>query len=397
MSYGIVRIQKMASSSVKGIEIHDRREKDGISHTNKDIDWNRSKDNYDLHPAQNANFNQAVKNRIDQLKLPRAVRKDAIVMAQALVTSDHQFFENLSPEKTRQFFEDSYKFFCDRYGKENVISATVHMDEHTPHMHLNFVPVTEDGRLSARELFARANLRDLQDRHHEQVSRAYGLDRGERGSKAKHLDVIDYKLTTKAQELYEIATRSEDLQKNVDALEAKSQALEAKIDISQSFYCEIEKLPRGKINLFNKIEYTPEDAKTLLRAAKGYAFEKARSEGLEKAVENLTVKTSFSYAEKLEGEILRLRADLDASKKQAAKVPDLEQCCEKLKEQLQGFREFYDDLKLNILERVSDKDRKRISEELIPKWAQPQFEKDMTKLLDDLLTPKKGKSWDLER
>ena len=48
MSYGIIRIQKMTAGSCKGIEIHDRREKEGISHTNKDIDWERTKNNYDL-------------------------------------------------------------------------------------------------------------------------------------------------------------------------------------------------------------------------------------------------------------------------------------------------------------------------------------------------------------
>lgn len=385
MSYGIVRIQKMTSSSVKGIEIHDRREKDGISHTNKDIDWDRSKDNYDLHQAQNANFNQAVKNRIDQLQLPRAVRKDAIVMAQALVTSDHQFFENLSPEKTRQFFEDSYKFFCDRYGKENVISATVHMDERTPHMHLNFVPVTEDGRLSARELFARANLRDLQDRHHEQVSRAYGLDRGERGSKAKHLDVIDYKLTTKAQELYEIATRSEGLQKNVDALEAKSQALEAKIDKNTEYITLESRLPRGKESAFgNKVILTQEEMKLLRETAMSFYKAKIYAQEQTAIADQLKSSTSYAHLQQLEQTVAGLRDELDASNKQAAKVPDLEQRCEKLQEQLQGFRDFYDDLQLNILERVSDKDRKWLDEAVIPKWAQPQFEKHMDALIKEL-------------
>lgn len=422
MSVGIVRVAKMTSGSVKGIEIHDRREKEGVSHSNPDIDWERTKQNYDLHQAQNTNFNQAVKNRVAELNLPRAVRKDAIVMSQVLVTSEHKFFEGLSQEQQRQFFKDSYDFLVERYGRENIISATVHMDERTPHMHFNFVPVTDDGRLAAKSVLTRKSLIEQQTAFYEKVGVRYGLDRGmtkqeriEKGVDRKNMtmpeykaymaskqkleleiDELSHKLTEKAQEVYISTTKLEGLQRESKALEAKSQALETKIDISQSFYCEIEKLPRGKINLFNKIEYTPEDAKTLLRAAKGYAFEKARSEGLEKAVENLTVKTSFSYAEKLEGELLRLRADLDASKKQAAKAPDLEQRCAKLQEQLQGFREFYDDLQLNILERVSDKDRKRISEELIPKWAQPQFEKDMSKLLDDLL-PKKSKSYDMER
>ena len=203
MSYGIVRIQKFTKGSVKGIEIHDRREKmtDETSHTNPDIDWDRSHLNYDLHPDQNQNFYQAVKNRIHQLDLPRAVRKDAIVMAQVLVTSDHDFFECLTDDEQKKFFEDSYLFLADRYGMENIVSATVHLDEKTPHMHINMVPVTDDGRLSAKSVFTPASLINLQDRFHEQVGQEFGLDRGERGGKKKHLSVIDYKIATAADEL----------------------------------------------------------------------------------------------------------------------------------------------------------------------------------------------------
>lgn len=160
MSYGIVRVQKFSSGSVKGIEIHDRREKEGVSHTNKDIDWSKTDQNYDLHPAQNSSFQKAVKNRISQLRLPKAVRKDAVVMAQVLVTSDYEFFEWMPPQEIQKFFSDSYDFLAKRYGTENIISATVHLDERTPHMHFNFVPVTTDGRLSAKDILTRKNLID---------------------------------------------------------------------------------------------------------------------------------------------------------------------------------------------------------------------------------------------
>lgn len=223
MSYGIVRVQKMSSGSVKGIQIHDKREKDH-SHTNPDIDFSRSKENYDLCPKQNENFTKAVKERIDQLDLKRAVRKDAVVMAQIIVTSDSDFFNRLydadcaelaeashdaylgmgytprkkvEPKDTRrQFFEDAYKFLSDRYGAENVISATVHMDERTPHMHFNFVPVTRDGRLSAKDVLTKTQLIDQQTAFYEQVGVKYGLERGERkdsGKRRVHLETAEYK------------------------------------------------------------------------------------------------------------------------------------------------------------------------------------------------------------
>ena len=196
VSYGICRVQKFGRGSVKGIEIHDRREKEGISHTNKDIDWDRTHLNYDLHEPNNDNYIRAVKTRIEQLQLARAPRKDAVVMAQVLVTSDCNYFKGLNKEQQSAFFKDSYRFLCDRYGADNVISATVHLDERTPHMHFNFVPVTKDGRLSAKSIFTKSSLREQQTAFYEQVGKKYGLQRGVEGSTAQHLETAELKLKT---------------------------------------------------------------------------------------------------------------------------------------------------------------------------------------------------------
>ena len=221
MSYGIVRIQKMTAGAVKGIEIHDRREKEGISHTNKDIDWTRTHENYDLHPDQNQNFNRAIKERISQLNLKRAVRKDAIVMVQCLVTSDRSFFENLSEDETKQFFQKSYEFLCQKYGNENVISATVHMDEKTPHMHFNFVPVTDDGRLSAKSIFRyRSDLGKLHDDFYASIGKSYGLERGEQsdGEFKKHLDTEKFKKQTLNQEITKLTEQKKQLKSELKNL-----------------------------------------------------------------------------------------------------------------------------------------------------------------------------------
>ena len=231
MSVGIVRVAKMTSGSVKGIEIHDRREKD-ISHTNKDIDWERTKENYDLHPDQNRNFYQTIKERISELNLPKAVRKDAVVMAQVLVTSDHDFFKGLNKEQQEQFFKDSYNFLAERYGKENVVSATVHLDEKTPHMHFNFVPVTADGRLSAKSILTRQSLIEQQTAFYEQVGKDHGLNRGqtkaeriEKGDYRKNMTMPEYKAYTAELERVkeQVATLTQTEQK---ALESVSKAQE---------------------------------------------------------------------------------------------------------------------------------------------------------------------------
>ncbi len=226
MSYGIVRVQKMSGGSVKGIEIHDRREKDGGSHTNKDIDWARVELNYDLCEKQNENFNRAVKERITELNLSKAVRKDAVVMAQVLVTSEHNFFEGLSKEHQEQFFKDSYNFLINRYGKENVISATVHLDETTPHMHFNFVPVTADGRLSAKSVLTRQSLIEQQTAFYEQVGKAYGLERGIQGGKKTHLETAQLKERTALENAQRVTERTDTLSQACVALEGKIERLE---------------------------------------------------------------------------------------------------------------------------------------------------------------------------
>ena len=79
MGCGIVRIQKFSANTVGGIRIHDKRLKQGTSHSNPDIDWSRTKLNYNLAPDQN--YHKAIKQRISSLNLKKAVRKDAVVMA----------------------------------------------------------------------------------------------------------------------------------------------------------------------------------------------------------------------------------------------------------------------------------------------------------------------------
>jgi hypothetical protein len=228
MSYGIVRIQKFTAGSVKGIQIHDHRQKNH-SHTNSDIDWKKTKDNYTLKGS--LSFRIAVNERIKHLDLKKAVRKDAVVMAQCLVTSDKQFFDKLNIEQRDDFFNKAYDWITDRYGNENIISATVHLDEKTPHMHVNFVPVTSDGRLCAKDLLNRNELNRLHDDFYKDVGSTFGLERGEtRDQKKKHLSVEEYKLGTQRNQLKEqligLNVNKINLKRQEDELEKQKQTYE---------------------------------------------------------------------------------------------------------------------------------------------------------------------------
>ena len=196
MPYGIVRVQKIKMSGIRGIQIHDERLA-GHSNTNPDIDFSRSAENSSIwEEGDNETFYCKVKRRLDSLDTKRAIRKDAVVMVQVLITSDNTFFEGKSRGEIIDFFQNAGDFLEERFGEENIISSTIHFDEHTPHMHMNFVPVTADGRLCAKEIITPKQLRALHDDFYKQVGKKYGLKRGEpesAGKRRKHYETAIYK------------------------------------------------------------------------------------------------------------------------------------------------------------------------------------------------------------
>src|SRR5699024_442404 len=104
------------------------------------------------------------------------------------VTSDRDFFEQLDPGEQKRFFEESYKLFSERYGKQNIAYATVHNDEQTPHMHLGVVPM-RDGKLQGKNVFNRQELLWLQDKFPEHMKKqGFELKRGETGPDRKHIE-----------------------------------------------------------------------------------------------------------------------------------------------------------------------------------------------------------------
>ena len=86
---------------------------------------------------------------------------------------DKDFFDKLSPADERKFFEESLKFTQEYFGEKNIFSAIIHKDETTPHMHINLVPITKEGKLSAKEVVGnRKDLEQMQDKFFQKVSQA---------------------------------------------------------------------------------------------------------------------------------------------------------------------------------------------------------------------------------
>lgn len=190
VGYAVVHMMKIKSGAVGGIQSHNNREHE--PKTNPDVDMSRSEDNYDLISCDN--YKRSIKEKLSNLvESSRAVRKDAVVVCNFIVTSDNETMNALGTDRQREFFQDSVKWFSDRYGADRVLNATVHMDEATPHLHIGVMPITQDGRLSAKAIFTKTEMKAIQTEFARDVGEKYGLERGVEGSERTHLSEARFK------------------------------------------------------------------------------------------------------------------------------------------------------------------------------------------------------------
>lgn len=193
MSYVVARMTKYKSGNLGGAYRHNERI--FKQHSNKDIDIERSHLNYELTDRDRSmSYEKQIKNYIDENKISkRAIRKDAVLCDEWIITSDKDFFAKLTPEETKRFFETSKNYFAENYGLENIAYASVHLDENTPHMHMGIVPMKQ-GKLSSKSIFNREELKKIQDELPKYLSQyGFHLQRGELDSTKKHLSTQEYK------------------------------------------------------------------------------------------------------------------------------------------------------------------------------------------------------------
>ncbi len=227
-------MEKYKRGDIVGIERENERDENYKSTKNPQIDKARTHLNYHTLPYEKK-YLSFIDERIKELAPKRKIKDDAVLITSFILGSDKEFFDGISPEMQKQFFSDCTEFFTERYGKENVVSAVVHLDESTPHLHFNLMPVT-GGRLCAKELFDRAALRELQTDFYEIVGKKYGLKRGKEGSTAKHLDTVAFKtkkMTEAAEEKIREAEEAQTAAKPVkELLESYESAKSGKIPFS---------------------------------------------------------------------------------------------------------------------------------------------------------------------
>ena len=188
--HAILRFEKHKGNPARPLEAHHERQKEQYA-SNPDIDTSRSKYNFHIVKPE-GRYYHFIQSRIEQAGC--RTRKDSTRFVDTLITASPEFFKGKSPKEIQAFFQRAADFLIGRVGRENIVSAVVHMDEKTPHLHLTFVPLTRDNRLCAKEIIGNwANLTKWQDDFHAYMVEKYpDLERGESASKTgrKQMSVV---------------------------------------------------------------------------------------------------------------------------------------------------------------------------------------------------------------
>ena len=216
--YGILRFAKYKGPEIGQIEAHNERAKESYA-SNPDIDTNRSKLNYNL-------LTPPLKYRAEAERQIREAgcrtRKDSVRLVETLITASPEFFQGKSQKEIRSYFERALEFMKTKQDPNTFISAVVHMDEKTPHMHLCFVPITEDGRLSAKDIVGnKKKLTQWQDEYWSYMVKKYpDLERGESASETgrTHLPPRIFKQATR---MHRLEQKLKELLSSINPMNAK--------------------------------------------------------------------------------------------------------------------------------------------------------------------------------
>ena len=185
--YAIIRVEKCKLGDIGRIYKHHERKKEEYK-SNPDIDPSRSHLNYHL-VTPTKSYRKMVLERIEAAGARR--KKNSVVMQDGLITATPDWLKGKTEEEQRAFFVYAFQFVRKRYRDENILSAVVHLDEATPHLHFVFVPITEDDRLCSKEIMGGPRgMTQLQDDFYEYMHERYAeLERGtpKRVSHRKHI------------------------------------------------------------------------------------------------------------------------------------------------------------------------------------------------------------------
>ena len=230
MGYCVLHLEK-AKGADNGMSAHIER-----TIVPKNIDPTRTHLNRELvkFPDGVDNRTAAIRHRLDTAGLKRKIGKNQVQAIRIVLSGTHEDMARMENEgRLGEWCDDSVAWLRETYGAENLVSAVLHMDEETQHIHATVVPIVQGERrkqkkeenarrryrakapaprLCADEVMSRASLIRYQDTYAEHMEKS-GLNRGVRGSLAKHLSTHEYYRS--------LITQGEDIQANVATLLAR--------------------------------------------------------------------------------------------------------------------------------------------------------------------------------
>lgn len=253
--------------ALRATQIHNERLHD--KHSNPDIDVSRSDQNITFYKTEN--LTEDVRRRVAdiQSRQKRKIRCDAPVAIEYMITASPEAMARLSKQEQEQYFAESLNFVEARHGTRNRLSAVLHLDETTPHLHVLVFPERE-GKLDAKSFFKLPALTAMQDEFAVKVGRQFGLERGvrltellEKGEKPhRHQSVAVYK-AKKLKETEQALSRLEQTTEDLAAIEAI----------------------QPQKNLFSsRVSVTQDEFETLSSQAKAYAVTKETFEKRSKSL-----------------------------------------------------------------------------------------------------------------
>lgn len=296
MAYTILRFAKQKGGAARSIDAHHERTKEEYA-SNPDIDKSRIAQNYHLVTPR-WSYEQEIKHRIQMAGC--RVRRDSVKFVDTLVTVSPEFAKAHEAEMP-EYFNRAFDFLKERVGEENIFSAVVHMDEKTPHMHLCFVPLTKDKRLSAKEILGnkKAMIQWQDDFYACMAERWPELERGTPAveTRRKHLTPQWYKKVTA------MDTKLEKLEaalSDVNVFNAGKKREEAAALLAQllpeveSFQAEIQRMQQAVLQSLSMQRCSAEENETLKSELTA-----ERRKSAEQRAQLTVLETRYKRAEKL--------------------------------------------------------------------------------------------------
>lgn len=268
MSYAIIRNANYKKENLAGLYKHNERK--NTNYSNKDINKNNSIKNYSIKQC-NTTYSNAIKIFQQENNLQGRIIKTTNVACEFIITSDKEFFERIGEEETKRYLQTSYNFVANYkgLGEKYILSAKVHLDESTPHLHLVYVPVVHKidkksgkqiDKIACSEYWkGKDSYRELQNNFHRYITEhGFDLERG-KANNTEHLkietlkqvtcyDNIKYELTQEEIKPIETKNTALILQQNKELIKYTNKL---KVQLSKSYTAirQAEELRKYNINL----------------------------------------------------------------------------------------------------------------------------------------------------